>query len=33
MKCFGEVTHEIFIIIYFIELGMNQSTTKSHLQN
>jgi hypothetical protein len=33
MKWFGEVTHEFFIITYFIEIGMNQSTTKSHLQN
>jgi len=33
MKCFGEVAHEICIITYFIEIGMNQSTTKSHLQN
>jgi hypothetical protein len=33
MKCFGEVMHEIFIITYIIEISMNQSTTKSHLQN
>jgi len=33
MKCFGEVMHQIFIITYFIEISMKQSTTKLHLQN